>query len=184
MNTTRRDFLKVGAGVVAATSADSADSNDGFSSIASGRSAAATARDGGNMIYRRFGRTDVHISAIGVGRHHLGDAPTLDSTFVDASAASQAEPDSDWRTVALCGRIRPSLSWIAEIDFLFTTEPHETNLSGDSHLPVLEGRGTSELKLSATIFHLPSDCLTHTAMSLPRSTIGAPFGALIVIWYL
>ena len=45
MNTTRRDFLKVGAGVVAATSADSADSNDGFSSIASGRSAAATARD-------------------------------------------------------------------------------------------------------------------------------------------
>ncbi len=62
MNTTRRDFLKVGAGVVAATSGDSADSNDGFSSIASGRSAATTARDGGNMIYRRFGRTDVHIS--------------------------------------------------------------------------------------------------------------------------
>ena len=78
MNTTRRDFLKVGAGAVAATSAVSANSNESFSSIASGRSAAASAGDEGNMIYRRFGRTDVQISAIGVGGHHLGDLPTLD----------------------------------------------------------------------------------------------------------
>src|SRR6202047_165689 len=78
MNTTRRDFLKVGASAVAATSAASANSNDEFSSIASAKSAAAPAGDAGNMIYRRFGRTDVHISAIGVGGHHLGDVPTLD----------------------------------------------------------------------------------------------------------
>jgi len=67
MNTTRRDFLKVGVSAVAATSAVSANSNESFSSIASGRSAAASAGDEGNMIYRRFGRTDVQISAIGVG---------------------------------------------------------------------------------------------------------------------
>ena len=78
MNTTRRDFLKVGAGAVAATSAVTATSHAGFSSIASGKSVAAPMEDGGNMIYRRFGRTDVHISAIGVGGHHLGDVPTLD----------------------------------------------------------------------------------------------------------
>jgi uncharacterized protein len=65
MDTTRRDFLKVGAGAVAATSAVLP-------------SAAAPAGEAGNMIYRRFGRTDVHISAIGVGGHHLGDVPTLD----------------------------------------------------------------------------------------------------------
>jgi hypothetical protein len=78
MNTTRRDFLKVGAGAVATTSAVSANSNEGISSIASGRSAAAPAEAAGNMIYRRFGPTDVHISAIGMGGHHLGDVPTLD----------------------------------------------------------------------------------------------------------
>src|SRR6202051_335465 len=78
MNTHPQDFLKVGAGAVAATSSVSANSNEGFSSIASGGSAAAPAGDEGNMIYRRFGRTDVRISAIGVGGHHLGDVPTLD----------------------------------------------------------------------------------------------------------
>jgi len=30
------------------------------------------------MIYRKFGSTGAHISAIGVGGHHLGDVPTLD----------------------------------------------------------------------------------------------------------
>src|SRR5690349_13556101 len=80
MKTTRRDFLKVGAGAVAATSSVLPNSNESFYSIASGRSVAAPApaADEGNMIYRRFGRTDVHISAIGVGGHHLGDVPTLD----------------------------------------------------------------------------------------------------------
>src|SRR5208282_1604499 len=78
MNATRRDFLKVGAGAAAATSVISRNSNEGFSSTASGRSAAMPLGDEGNMIYRRFGRTDVHISAIGVGGHHLGDVPTLD----------------------------------------------------------------------------------------------------------
>jgi aryl-alcohol dehydrogenase-like predicted oxidoreductase len=30
------------------------------------------------MIYRKFGSTGEHISAIGVGGHHLGDVPTLE----------------------------------------------------------------------------------------------------------
>ena len=96
----------------------------------------------------------------------------------------QGYPSGDWRTVALSGGMRKSLGRIAELDFLFTTEAHGKNLSDDSHLLVPERRGTSELKLSATIFHLPSDCFTHTAMSLPLSSIGAPLGVLIVIWYL
>ena len=78
MNATRRDFLKVGAGTVAATSSVPANSSGGFYSIASGRSAAAPVREAGNMIYRKFGSKDARISAIGVGGHHLGDVPTLD----------------------------------------------------------------------------------------------------------
>jgi hypothetical protein len=30
------------------------------------------------MIYHKFGNKHVHISAIGVGGHHLGGVPTLD----------------------------------------------------------------------------------------------------------
>jgi len=78
MNTTRRDFFKVGAGAVAATSAVMPNPNETFYSLASGRTAAVAARDEDNMIYRRFGHTDVRISAIGVGGHHLGDVKTLD----------------------------------------------------------------------------------------------------------
>ena len=78
MNTTRRDFLKVGAGAVAATSAVMPNSNESFYSIASGERTAAPAGEAGDMIYRKFGSTDAHISAIGVGGHHLGDVPTLD----------------------------------------------------------------------------------------------------------
>jgi predicted aldo/keto reductase-like oxidoreductase len=78
MNTTRRDFLKVGAGAVAATSAASANSDEGFSSTASGRLAAAQSGEASDMIYRKFGSKDVRISAIGVGGHHLGDVKTLD----------------------------------------------------------------------------------------------------------
>src|SRR5438445_10609566 len=109
MNTTRRDFLKVGAGAVAATSAVSANSNESFSSIASGRSAAATAGDEGNMIYRRFGRTDVQISAIGVGGHHLGDVPTLDEAVQlvhEAVDAGVTFFDNAWEYYN--GRLRPS----------------------------------------------------------------------------
>src|SRR5271163_841569 len=78
MNTTRRDFLKVGAGAAAATSTLPANSSQGFYSIASKRSAAAPVGEAGNMIYRKFGSKDARISAIGVGGHHLGDVPTLD----------------------------------------------------------------------------------------------------------
>src|ERR1700757_4312942 len=77
MKTTRRAFLKVGAGAVAAMSGALANPEQ-VSSSATRERAAAASEDAGNMIYRRFGRTDVHISAIGVGGHHLGDVPTLD----------------------------------------------------------------------------------------------------------
>ena len=78
MNTTRRDFLKGGAGAVAATSGVSANSKEIASSKASGERRAPPAAEVGDMIYRKFGSTDAHISAIGVGGHHLGDVPTLD----------------------------------------------------------------------------------------------------------
>ena len=68
MNTSRRDFLKVGAGAVAAIS--------GVSGMA--ERTAAPAGKATDMIYRKFGSTGAHISAIGVGGHHLGDVPTLD----------------------------------------------------------------------------------------------------------
>jgi uncharacterized protein len=76
MNTTRRDFLRVSAGAVAATSDVSANSKEVSSSTGSGERTLAPLA--GDMIYRKFGSTDAHISAIGVGGHHLGDVPTLD----------------------------------------------------------------------------------------------------------
>src|ERR1700745_2264523 len=78
MNATRRDFLKIGAGAVAATSVASANSDSAFSSPESGSSATAASGNEGKMIYRKFGSTGERISAIGVGGHHLGDVPTLD----------------------------------------------------------------------------------------------------------
>ena len=78
MNTTRRDFLKVSAGAVAATSGVSAGSKKVSSSTASSERTAGPTGGAGDMIYRKFGSTGEHISAIGVGGHHLGDVPTLD----------------------------------------------------------------------------------------------------------
>ena len=78
MNTTRRDFLKASASAVAATSGVSANSKEVSSSTASGERAAGPTGGAGDMIYRKFESTDAHISAIGVGGHHLGDVPTLD----------------------------------------------------------------------------------------------------------
>ena len=78
MNTTRRDFLKVGAGAVAATSGVSPNSKEIASPTASGERTEAPAGEAADMIYRKFGSTDAHISAIGVGGHHLGDVATLD----------------------------------------------------------------------------------------------------------
>src|SRR5208282_3521974 len=78
MNTTRRDFLKVGAGAVAAASGVSANSKEIPSATTSGERTAAPTGEAAGMIYRKFGSTDAHISAIGVGGHHLGDVPTLD----------------------------------------------------------------------------------------------------------
>src|ERR1700692_4469163 len=63
-------------------------------------------------------------------------------------------------------------------DFESTTGSQRETLCVDPHLLVPDRRGRSELKVSATIFHVPSDCFSHTAMSLPLSFIGAPFGAL------
>jgi hypothetical protein len=42
--------------------------------------------------------------------------------------SARQKHDSDWRTVALSGGMRQSLSRIAELDFLFTTEVHGKNL--------------------------------------------------------
>jgi predicted aldo/keto reductase-like oxidoreductase len=78
MNTTRRDFIKVGAGAVAATSSVSTNSREVASPTASGVRTEAPTGEAEGMIYRKFGSTDAHISAIGVGGHHLGDVPTLD----------------------------------------------------------------------------------------------------------
>jgi hypothetical protein len=78
MNTTRRDFIKVGAGAVAATSGVSANSKEISSSTPSGERTAAPAGQAGDMIYRKFGSTGAQISAIGLGGHHLGDVPSLD----------------------------------------------------------------------------------------------------------
>jgi aryl-alcohol dehydrogenase-like predicted oxidoreductase len=75
MNSTRRDFLKVGA---LAESGVSANSMQPSSSAGSSRQTAGPAGGTGDMIYRKFGSKDVRISAIGVGGHHLGDVPTLD----------------------------------------------------------------------------------------------------------
>src|SRR5271163_3697348 len=77
MNSTRRDFLKAGAGGLA-ESRVSANSKQASASTRSGGQTAKPAGVTGDMIYRKFGSTDAHISAIGVGGHHLGDVPTLD----------------------------------------------------------------------------------------------------------
>ncbi len=78
MSTTRRHFLKVGAGAVAATSGASSSSRDVSSFTASEQRTVAPAGGAGDMIYRKFGSKDVRISAIGVGGHHLGDVPSFD----------------------------------------------------------------------------------------------------------
>jgi diketogulonate reductase-like aldo/keto reductase len=63
----RRDFLKT-----ASTAAGAAAADPLFSSI--GRAEAMTEKDG--MLYRPFGRSGEHISALGFGGYHLG-RPTL-----------------------------------------------------------------------------------------------------------
>ena len=112
MNTTRRNFLKAGAGAVAATSSVSANSKELSFSTGSGGQTAGPAGGTGNMIYRKFGRTDARISAIGVGGHHLGDVPTLDEAVQlvhEAIDAGVTFFDNAWeyyngRTETILGR--------------------------------------------------------------------------------
>lgn len=78
MNTTRRDFLKASVGGAAAASGVPANSKEAASSRAPGERTTGSAGQAGDMIYRKFGSTDAHVSAIGVGGHHLGDVTSLD----------------------------------------------------------------------------------------------------------
>jgi uncharacterized protein len=102
MNTSRRDFLKVGAGAVAAIS--------GVSGMA--ERTAAPAGEAPDMIYRKFGSTNTHIYAIGVAGHHLGDLPTLDEAVLlihEAIDAGVTFFDNTWeyyngRTETILGR--------------------------------------------------------------------------------
>jgi hypothetical protein len=44
------------------------------------------------------------------------------------------------------------------------------------------GAGMSELKMSATVFHLPSACVFQTSTSLPWSVTGLPWASFMVNW--
>jgi aryl-alcohol dehydrogenase-like predicted oxidoreductase len=78
MNASRRDFLKAGAGAAAGISGYPANPERVSSFDAPWDRPAALGVEAAGMIYRKFGRTNEQISAIGVGGHHLGDITTLD----------------------------------------------------------------------------------------------------------
>src|SRR2546425_4809977 len=104
MKTSRRDLLKAGATMVGVASGVSAASE-----TSPGQAVPSTPgkRD---MLYRSLGRTGAHVSALGVGGHHLGDFQTVDEairlvheaidagiTFsITAGSITTAKPKISW----------------------------------------------------------------------------------------
>ena len=78
MKTTRRDFLRAGVTVAAATEVVfSADASAGQSYERMDEASPAS----DDMLYRTLGRTGEQVSVLGVGGHHLGDLPTVDEAI-------------------------------------------------------------------------------------------------------
>ena len=79
LKSTRRNVFKAGAGVLAAISGITAAGNEVDAPSAQSTGSREMRRD--DMLYREVGRTGIHVSAIGVGGHHLGDLPSADGAI-------------------------------------------------------------------------------------------------------
>ena len=79
MRSTRRDVLKVAAGIVAAVSGVTTSAEEIVPSSFPSTGSPDVSHRG--MLNRELGRTGVNVSAIGVGGHHLGDFPSVDDAI-------------------------------------------------------------------------------------------------------